>query len=159
MSAKPTGPRVKPGDVFQILTARGVCYGLVTHRNPKYSYVVAIFGETYDKVPSDFAAVVAGEPQFITTFLIGHAVRQGLFRVVAHVEVPAHLRPFPTFRGTNHLNGDRTLWFFWDGERETRVDRPLTEAERHYPIGPHLPSAPLLIEWIEKGCREEKDFV
>ena len=151
--AKPTGCRVKPGDVCQILTSGGGIYGLATHKHPKRSYVVAIFGEAYDKVPKDFAPVAAGEPQFITTFLICDAVRDGLFTVVAHVEVPQHLRDFPTFRTTNQLHGDQRLCFFRDGERERRVDRPLTEEERRCPEGPRFPSAPALFEWIEKDWR------
>jgi len=37
------------------------------------------------------------------------------------------------------------------------VDRPLTEEERRYPIGPHFPNVPLLIDWIEKRYRTGDD--
>ena len=65
---------------------------------------------------------------------------------------------FPIFRGTNNPNdGDNTLWWFWDGERECRVDRPLTESEKLYPEKA-LISAPLLIQYIEDGYRVERDY-
>ena len=150
---------VRVGDVFQILTSEGVCYGLVTHTHPKWAFVVAIFREFYSKTPKDFTQVVAGEPQFITTFLIQDGVRQGLFSLVAEVLVPEHLIEFPTFRGTNHLQGEETMWFFWNGEREWKVHRPLTPEEKKYPEGPSFLSAPLLIELIEKDYRVERDYI
>jgi hypothetical protein len=150
---------VRVGDVFQILTSEGVCYGLVTHKHEEWRWVVAIFREFFSKAPKDFAAVVAKEPQFITTFLINHAVQQGLFAVVANVEVPEHLSQFPTFRGTNNLKGEDTMWFFWSGEKQWKVQRPLTEEEKKYPRGPSLPSAPLLVEMIEKDYRVERDYI
>lgn len=103
--------------------------------------------------------VVAGRPQIITTFSIQYAVRQGLFALVANVNVPDHLRDFPTFKATNHLKGDDTLWFFWNGKEEWRVERPLTEAEKRHPEGPSFPSAPLLIERIQKDYRVERDYI
>ncbi|MEZ2126791.1 MULTISPECIES: hypothetical protein [unclassified Sinorhizobium] len=150
---------VKVGDIFQILTSEGVCYGQVTHTHPKWKFVVAIFREFFSKEPEDFNAVVSKDPQIITTFLIQDAIRQGLFTLVANVPVFDHLRKFPTFRGTNHLNGDKTVWFFWDGDKEWKVNRPLTDREKRYPEGPSFPSAPLLIEMIEKNYRVERDYI
>ena len=150
---------VKIGDVFQILTSEGVCYGLVTHKHTQWKWVVAIFREFFAKQPADFAEVISREPQFITTFLINHAVQRGLFSVVASVEVPKHLAQFPIFRGTNNLKGDDTMWFFWDGEKEWKVHRPLTDEEKKYPKGPSFPSAPLLVERIEKDYRVERDYI
>lgn len=152
------GKAVRPGDVFQILTSKGICYGLVTHRHPKYRFVVALFRRFFDQPPKDFASVVAEEPRLVTTFLIGHAVSQGLFRIVASVPVPLHLHRFPIFRASNDPQAAEPVWFFWDGDREWRIGRPLTEAERRYPRGPSFPSAPLLIEWIETDHRAERDF-
>jgi len=150
---------VKVGDVFQILTSEGVCYGLITHSNEKWGWVVAIFRDFYDKAPKDFAEVVSKEPQFITTFLINVAIKQGLFALVSEVDVPAHLSEFPTFRSTNNLKGDDTMWFFWAGEKQWKVHRPLTDAEKKFPRGPSLPSAPLLVEMIEKDYRVERDYI
>lgn len=150
---------IKIGDVFQILTSEGVCYGLVTHSNEKWGWVVAIFRDFYDQAPTDFAELVSKEPQFITTFLINVAVKKGFFALVAEVDVPAHLSDFPTFRSTNNLKGDETMWFFWAGEKQWKVHRPLTDVEKKFPRGPSLPSAPLLIEMIEKDYRVERDYV
>ncbi len=150
---------VKIGDVFQILTSEGVCYGQVTHTHPEWKFVIAIFREFFSKEPGDFSSVVSQDPQIITTFLIQHAVRQGLFTLVANAPVSEHLQKFPIFRGTNNLKGEDTLWFFWDGEKEWRIKRPLAGEEKKYPKGPTLPSAPLLIEMIEKNYRVEKDYI
>ncbi|MGM4986342.1 MULTISPECIES: Imm26 family immunity protein [Rhizobium] len=150
---------VKIGDIFQILTSEGICYGQVTHTHPKWKFVVAIFREFFPKPPKDFTEIVAKEPQFITTFLIQDAVRQGLFQLVANVAVSEHLAAFPTFRSTNNLKGDETMWFFWAGGTQWKVHRPLTKGEKKYPRGPSLPSAPLLIEMIEKNYRVERDYI
>ena len=150
---------VQIGDVFQILSSEGVCYGQVIHTHPEYDFVVAIFREFFNKAPKDFSEVVSKEPQIITTFLIQDAVRKGLFSLIANVPVAAHLTKFPTFRGTNHLDGEDTVWWFWDGEREWKIARPLTEVEKKYPKGPSFPSAPLLIERVEKDYRVEREYI
>ncbi|MDO9417160.1 hypothetical protein [Pararhizobium sp.] len=151
--------KVKNGDVFQVVTSEGICYGLVTHKHAKWGWVVAIFREFFDQVPKDFHELVSKEPQFITTFLIQHAVKQGFFSLVANVPIPERFAVFPIFRATNNLKGDDTMWFFWDGEKEWKVHRPLTKEEKKYPKGPSLPSAPLLIERIEKNYRAEIDYI
>lgn len=150
---------VQVGDIFQILTSEGVCYGQVINMNPKWKFVVAVFREFFAKEPDDFEILVKTEPQFITTFLIQDAVRQGLFTLVCNVPVSTHLTKFPVFRGTNNLKGDDTMWFFWDGQDEWKVHRALTDIEKKYPVGPSLPSAPLLVERIENDYRVERDYV
>jgi hypothetical protein len=151
--------KTKVGDVFQILTSEGVCYGLVTHTHPKWEFIVAIFRQFYEHPPKNFSEVVAHDPQIITTFLIQDAIRQGLFSLVAEVDVPEHLIEFPIFRSTNNLKGDETMWFFWKGENQWKVHRSLTSKEKRYPKGPSFPSAPLLIEMIEKDYRVELDYI
>ena len=150
---------VQVGDIFQILTSEGICYGQVINSNPKWKFIVAVFREFFVNEPKDFEALVKTEPQFITAFLIQHAVRQGLFTLVCNVSVTPTLVEFPTFRSTNNLRGDETMWFFWRGAKEWKVHRPLTEKEKKFPRGPSLPSAPLLIEMIEKNFRVERDYV
>ena len=51
------------------------------------------------------------------------------------------------------------MWFFWKGEKQWKVHRPLTDEEKRFPKGPSLPSAPLLIERIEKDFRVERDYI
>lgn len=150
---------VKIGNVFQILTSQGVCYGLVTHKHPKYQYVISLSGKFFDKPPEDFTFLAQEEPEFVTTFLISHAVKQGLFSVVSNVAIPENLRKFPIFRASNNVNADPPLWFFLDGEKEWSVKRTLTPEEKTFPRGPSFPSAPLLIEMIETNYRAERDFV
>lgn len=150
---------IKVGDIFQILTSKGVCYGQIINTHQEWKYIVAIFREFFSKEPSDFTTLVLQEPQLITAFLIDEAVKQGLFKIVDNVPVDSRLSEFPIFRGTNNLKGDDTIWWFWDGINEWKVDRELTESERKYPEGPTLLSAPLLIELIEKDYRVERDYI
>lgn len=150
---------VQVGDIFQILTSEGVCYGQVINTDPKWKFVVAVFREFFSKPPKDFSELVSTEPQFITTFLIQDAVKKGLFTLVDNAAVSQGLSQFPTFRGTNNLKGDDTMWFFWNGQEEWKVHRVLTDEEKKYPEGPSLPSAPLLVEMIEKDYRVERDYV
>ena len=151
--------RVKVGDIFQILTSEGVCYGQVINTHSEWDHVIAIFREFFSKHPKNFSDVVNKEPQLITTFLIQYAVRQGLFTLVDNVPVADGLKSFPIFRGTNNLGDDDTMWFFWNGSEEWKVHRPLTEEEKKYPVGPSFPSAPLLIKRIEQDYRVERDYV
>lgn len=150
---------VKIGDIFQVLTSEGVCYGQVIHTHPKYAFVIAIFREFFSKAPDSFDELVKSEPQLITTFLIQYAVRQGLFSLVANVPVSDRLKKFPTFRSTNNLHDDATVWWFWDGDKQWKVDRPLTDEEKKFPRGPSFPSAPLLIERIQNDYRVERDYI
>lgn len=125
----------------------------------KWKFVIAVFRDFSSKEPDDFAAIVEKEPQFITTFLIHVAIKQGLFSVVANVPVPVHLRQFPIFRGTNNLKGEDTMWFFWDGSKEWKVHRPLSDNEKKFPEGPSLPSAPLSARMIENDYRVDRDYI
>jgi hypothetical protein len=101
---------------------------------------------------------VSAPPQFITTFLLAQAVRHRYFAIVGHADVPEAQRPFPIFRGTNNPKAAQPLWFFWDGTRECRIDRPLTQEELSYPEGPSLPSAPLLLDMIARNYRVERTY-
>jgi Immunity protein 26 len=150
---------VQIGDVFQILTSEGACYGQIINTNPKWKFVIAVFREFFAKEPVDFEALVKAQPQFITTFLIQDAIRQGLFNLVCNVPVAPSLVEFPTFRSTNNLQGDKTMWFFWRGEKHWKVHRPLTDIEKLYPKGPFFPNAASLIKMIEKNFRVERDYI
>lgn len=154
------GKRVTVGDIFAILTTEGVCYGQVLHSHEKYKFVVGVFYDFPDKRPADFTDYVNRAPDYITTFLINHAVSQGLFSVVGNVPVAPCNAAFPTFRNANNPGqGDATIWFFWDGMREWRAAGPLTEEQRRYPRGPSLPSAPMFLELIQNQYRVERDFL
>ena len=47
---------------------------------------------------------------------------------------------------------------FWDGEKEWKISRPLSEEEKGYPRL-SLPDAPLLLKWIRDDYRVEKDYI
>lgn len=152
--------RVVIGDIFQILTTEGICYGQVLHKHPKWGFVVGVFYDFPDKQPEDFTEHVNRVPDYITTFLINNAVSRGYFAVVGHAPVAACNAAFPTFRNTNNPGqGKATIWFFWDGEREWRANGPLTDEQGRYPRGPSLPSAPMFLDLIQKQHRVERDFI
>ena len=197
---------VEIGDVFQIMTSEGGCYGQVIHTHPEFKikipaprsgvfplfahaplmlrsrlvasrlfallqsrrkrrrmyperFIVAIFRKFFSEKLNDFESLISEEPQIITPFLIQDAVRQGLFTLIDNVPVSERHKKFPVFRDTNNLRKDgKTMWWFWDGDKEWKVERPLTEEEKKYPSY-SLPSAPLLIERIENNYRVEIDYI
>ena len=148
--------RIKIGDVMQILTSIGVSFAQVTHKHHEYSWLIRVFPGTYPHNPKDFTAIVNQEPQFSAFFGVQVAVNRGFFSIVANVPVSEQNQRFPIFRGGHHGRDGKTVlsWWLWDGEKSTRLDRPLTEEEKKYPLT-GFPSAPLIIEWIEKGYRAE----
>jgi hypothetical protein len=151
--------REKVGDVFQILTSEGVCYGQVTHKHPTWKYLIGIFRDFRSKEPEDFNEYVNQIPQFVTPFLIGTAIQRGYFAVVANVPVAQENAKPITFRGTNNPGcGEKTIWWLIDESGERRLERPLTNEELRYPRDA-LISAPLLIEMIEKDYRVERDYL
>jgi hypothetical protein len=107
-----TQKTVQAGDVFQILTSEDICYGQVTHTHPEWKFVIAIFREFFSAPPEYLSVVIAKQPQFVTTFLIQDAVRQGLFALIANLPVPERLRQFPIFRSTENSKDGHAMWFF-----------------------------------------------
>ena len=151
--------RIKVGDVFQILTSEGVCYGQVTHTHPKWKFLVSIFRDFRSEEPQDFNEYVAQEPQFLTPFLIQIAINRRYFAYITNVPVATKNSKPVIFRGTNNPGcGDQTLWWLIDEKGEHRLDRPLTEEEKKYP-DEALISAPLLIELIQNDYRVERDYI
>ena len=145
--------------MFQVVISEGVCYGQVVNTDPKWKFVIAIFWTFHAEEPADFTDVVSAESQFITTFLINHAVKRGLLALLGNVPVAEHLKEFPVLKATNNFKGPDTLWFFWKGDQEYRVARPLTDEEQKYPQGPSFPNLPLLIEMIEDDYRVDRHYV
>jgi hypothetical protein len=124
--------RVKIGDIMQILTSEGISYAQVTHRNPKYGYLIMVFPGTYPQVPKDFNEVVDQTPQFSAFFPLQPAIHRGYFAIVANVPVSSKNEPFPVFRSGLRGKDGKMMgsWWLWDGETETRLDRPLTNEEK-----------------------------
>lgn len=152
--------RATVGDIFAILTTNGVCYGQVLHRHEKYRFVVGVFYDFPARQPADFSGYVSRAPDYITTFPIAQAVSRGLFSVVGHATVAPCNAAFPIFRNSNNPGqGDATIWFFWDGNRQWRTTGPLTDEQKRFPRGPTLPSAPMFLELIQRQYRVERDFL
>ena len=151
--------RVKVGDVFQILTSEGICYGQVTHKHPKWKFLVSIFRNFPEQQPADFSEYVSQKPQFVTPFLIQLSVSRGYFAIVGNVPVAEHNAKSVIFRGTNNPGcGAETIWWLNDENGEHRLDRPLTSEELKYPRQA-LISAPLLLQYIQDDYRVERDYI
>ena len=150
---------IKIGDVIEISHRAGISYGQVINTNKRYKFVLAVYEGSYNVRPDDLDSIVSQRVQFITLFLVQDAVNQGIFDLIGNTSVPLNLKRFPIFRTTNNPGqGRKTMWWFWDGENEWRVDTPLTWEQKQYPKR-SLPSAPVLIDWIENNFRVEKDYL
>ena len=156
---------VQIGDLFEILTAKGICCGQVINRHERSGYIIAIFGDFYERRPKDLTELVWKRPHLILEFPIQAALRQGFFPLIANVERHPSLKTFPTFIGINPYRADNPNWFFWNGLEEWWRKGELTEEEKRFPQFGSVPSLSLLIKWIQEGrtdrdaLREWKDGV
>lgn len=153
--------RLRKGDIFQILTQQGVCYGQYLYRDKELDYVTAVFRDFGDPLTGrkdDFDIYVQQEPQFIMGFPLQTAINRGLFALVGNTPVPSHLDKKFIFRSSSNFGSDNATWWFWDGETTTRIDRPLTEEEKKYPQRSILAAANVL-RYIDKNWRVEIDYI
>jgi hypothetical protein len=146
----------KFGDVFEIPTSKGLAYALYTHEDKKYGRLIWVFQELHAQRPTDMQELVRGEVRFCT--LIARVALSNHYERVGHVDIPEAMRKFPVFRSFYHKpNTDgrmRTYWF-WNGEREWREDKPyLTPEQKRYPTRA-VPNHIALVEQIESGWRPE----
>lgn len=156
-SHRKKGIRVKIGDVFEVSTGKGLAYGQITHRHPKWGWLVRILPGLFKERPESFRDLVQSPTKFVIFFPVSVAVSFGEAQIVGREPVPLADQKFPLFRDTNALTttGDAVMWWFWDGEDEWRVGRLLPE-QRKMPLL-QLINAALLIERIESDWTPEKD--
>lgn len=143
---------IKAGDIFEILTRKGLAYGQVTHRHKQYGELVRILPGFFREPLETFESLV-GEPELFKTFIpLGAAAHRNIFRIVGNTGVPEFAQQFPIFRDgvadkTTKKVGDN--WWLWDGEKEWWVGA-LTDEQRKFPIR-GIWNDTLLIERIENG--------
>lgn len=143
------------GDLIEIPLLNDQCaYAIYTHRHQTFGWVIHVFQGRFDH-PLDPLEIVALPPRFAMLFPVNTATKRGLVRFVGHVEVPAALKLFPTFKSTNALQEKAKCWFLWDGERDWRVDM-LSEDEKRLPPNEYL-SFDLVQERIASDWRPEDD--
>lgn len=156
--------RSKIGDIIEIPTKNGLAYAQYTHNHtepPKYGQLLRIFEGAFAERPNELDVLVRSPVQFITFFPLSAALTRGIFKVVGNLPVPAEARAFPLFRMKGLIDRETKKakrWGLWDGKnRETLLDRPLTEVEKKLPILAIINDT-MLIEYIEKGWRPELDI-
>ncbi|HMU55304.1 MAG TPA: hypothetical protein PKA61_09870 [Nitrospira sp.] len=127
--------RPKIGDVVEIDTGQGLAYAHYSHQHPMYGALLRVFADRKAERPADLAAVVAGEPTFLTFFPLAAALKRQIVSIAGNVPLSEQAKRFPTFRDgiADPRTGRVADWWLWDGEKEVRVG-PLTDEIRRLSI-------------------------
>jgi hypothetical protein len=149
--------RPRLGDIIEIVTSKGLGYAQYSHKNLEFGSLLRVFVPIFRERPTDFSALIASEPGFLTFFPLGAAVNRGLVTVAAHAVLPLEAQTFPLFRCgfENPMTGKIDCWWLWDGEKEWRVGTLLTDQYR-LPLR-EIINDTLLIERIETGWTAATD--
>ncbi len=148
--------RVKIGSIVEIPTAKGFAYAQYTHRHPVYGDLIRIIQGLYQSTPRDLGALVKTPHSYVVFFPLGTVVHRKIFKIIGHQPVPGFAQKFPIFKGevrdpkTNKI----LAWYLWDGDKEWKLDRPLSEEEKKYPMS-EIWNDTLLIQRIEEGWLPE----
>ncbi len=149
--------RIRPGDVIEIPTSRGLSYAQYALKKDQWGALLRILPGFFEQKPRDLCELVKEKEEFVTFFPLQAAVNRKIFAVVESCEVPERARHFPLFRAAGYV--DRTGkvhdWWLWDGEREWRVGR-LTPEQTKFPIRSVINDT-LLIQQIEEEWTPETD--
>lgn len=115
--------KLQIGDIFEIKTKLGLCYGQMTHRHKTHTDVLRIFRPKFNERPENFTDIAMQEVEFTVLCPLTAAVRSEEIPRVANCPVRSDLQPFPKFR--NGIANPKTNivddWWIWDGEKEYRV--------------------------------------
>lgn len=123
---------LKPGDIVEIDTDRGLAYGQVTHCHIAYPEVVRVFAGLHAERPDDLETLSRGPAGFTALFPLGSAIESGRIsaRHIGHAEIATGARAFPTF--TMPIRGKRgeiVYWWLWDGDSLSFVSELNPEAD------------------------------
>jgi hypothetical protein len=149
--------RIKFGDIFEILTPKGLAYGQYLLRNKEYGALVRMFSGFHERRPSELAETM-GDVQFICFFPLQAAVNRDIVTIIGNAPIPKEASTMPIFRSgvVNPATGKVELWWFWDGEKEWRVGATLTPEQRKMPMD-GIWNDTLIIERLVEGWRPEND--
>src|SRR6266511_70522 len=150
---------VAVGDVFEVPTPRGLAYAQYSHWNDEMGALVRVLPGFYPSRPTDLQAVVDQQEQYSTFFPLQAAVRQGIFQIVGHAEVPPGARKFPLFRSIGGVTekGQPLNWWLWDGKKARFIGDKLTEEQMRLP--PKIVMTDVsLINRLTRGWKPEADF-
>jgi hypothetical protein len=147
--------RLKIGDIVEIKTKKGLSYAQYTQKDPLYGALIRVFRLIFQERPPSFKEFVHGDIQFITFLPLRYYVKDGTLEIVAHEEVPEQAQTFPVFKGHNGIHPDGSIvWWLWDGEKEWKVGRELTEEQKQYPESGTI-NYKALVTSIEKDWTHE----
>jgi hypothetical protein len=142
---------VKPGDVFEIATPRGLAHFQCVLRVPKYSDLIRILPGLLPKTPAEYSQLVRERELYFVYFPLGAAARRGIVRKVGHEPIPPGSgKPAKTRRAGARARGGQVLaWIIEEGNRE-RLARELRPEEKLLSVN-SIWNDTLLIERICKG--------
>lgn len=149
--------RARIGDVVEIRVSDGFSYALYTHHQPKFGALLRVFERVWSSRPTAFQEVVQDAIRFEIFFPLEAALKGSILEVVDHQDIPATLKPFPTFRSgmIDPSTKKVAVWWLWDGEKEWRIGE-LTSDQRRLPIR-GVWNDTMLVGRIESDWRVEHD--
>lgn len=89
---------IKPGDVFEIHTAKGVAYFQFVKKIPPMGSLIRILPGTHDGKFVDRCILAEQETNFWIFFPVATALKRKLVRKVDYCDIPLHARKTPIFR-------------------------------------------------------------
>lgn len=148
---------IKMGDVFSILTKKGLAYLQYTNKNSLMGTLVRVLPGIFSEACDDVESLVKKETNFWIFFQISAALKLGIVEKVGNFPIPEHSKNMPVFRAgiPNSKTKKVEHWWFWDGEKEWRVGE-ITDQQRKMPIR-RIWNDTLLIQRIEEEWLPERD--
>jgi hypothetical protein len=149
--------RAKPGDMFEIITNRGLTYMQCTHRHREYGHLVRVLRGFFEVRPENLSELVSKEAAFATFFPLDAALKRGVVTLVSKYPIPPRAVGFPVFRAgiPDPATGKVGTWWSWDGEKEWKVGA-ISEGQRSMPIREIL-TLPALLQKMEDEWTPECD--
>jgi len=149
--------KIKPGDVFEIKTRKGLAYAQYVLRNSEMGSLIRVLPGFHEARPTRFSELSRQDEQFVTFFPLQAAIDQDIFEVIANEPVPEKSRELPLFRARGHIDREGFVhdWRLWDGEKSTRIGK-LAPDQRKLPIK-EIWNDTLLIERIEEEWTPERE--
>ena len=151
------GKRIRPGDVIEIPTSRGLAYAQYVLKKEQWGALIRILPGFFKERPSEICEVVKAKEQFVTFFPLQAAVNRKIFEVFENCDVPQSAKQFPLFRAAGHIDRQGKVhdWWLWNGEREWRIEK-LSEEHVNLPLR-SVWNDTLLKERIEEGWTPQTD--
>ena len=149
--------KIKPGDVIEITTKKGLAYAQYVLRNSEMGALIRVLPGFHETRPITFSEVVARPERFVTFLPLQAAIQRDIFKIIANEPVPEQSRKLPLFRARGHIDREGFVhdWRLWDGEKSIRIGK-LGPEQRKLPIK-EIWNDTLLIERIEEGWTPEQE--